>query len=290
MSIRKLIEIAEAEIGYLEKKSNKDLDSKTKNAGRGNYTKYWRDLKPSFQGEPWCQCFVNWCFVQVYGKTNAKRLLHQDEFDYYTPTCAQAFKDAGRWFNTPKVGDVVYFKNSTRIHHVGIVVTVATGSITTIEGNTSIGKQVIANGGGVWSKSYGRNNTDIAGYGRPDYAAIPKGWVKDLYKYALDRLGTTSEVSWWANRLASGLETGCSAAKGFYLGKEYEQRHRDNKEYLDDLYHGLLGRAGEEGGQQYWQKLLDSGRLTREDVLHGFCTSAEFINVCRSYGIDRGEW
>ena len=42
--IEKLINIANAEIGYLEKKSNKDLDNKTANAGSGNYTKYARDL------------------------------------------------------------------------------------------------------------------------------------------------------------------------------------------------------------------------------------------------------
>ena len=43
----KLINIARAEVGYLEKKSNKDLDSKTANAGSSNYTKYARDLYPS---------------------------------------------------------------------------------------------------------------------------------------------------------------------------------------------------------------------------------------------------
>ena len=35
----KLIQIARTEIGYLEKASNKDLDSKTANAGSTNYTK-----------------------------------------------------------------------------------------------------------------------------------------------------------------------------------------------------------------------------------------------------------
>ena len=44
-AIDKLIATAEAEIGYLEKKSNKDLDDKTANAGSSNYTKYNRDLK-----------------------------------------------------------------------------------------------------------------------------------------------------------------------------------------------------------------------------------------------------
>lgn len=53
-AIEKVILIAKNEIGYLEKKSNSQLDSKTANAGSNNYTKYWRDIKPSYQGQPWC--------------------------------------------------------------------------------------------------------------------------------------------------------------------------------------------------------------------------------------------
>ena len=52
-AIEKVILIAKNEIGYLEKKSNSQLDSKTANAGSSNYTKYWRDIKPSYQGPPW---------------------------------------------------------------------------------------------------------------------------------------------------------------------------------------------------------------------------------------------
>ena len=57
----KLIQVAMAEIGYLEKASNKDLDIKTANAGSSNYTKYARDLYPSLQGQPWCDMFVDEC-------------------------------------------------------------------------------------------------------------------------------------------------------------------------------------------------------------------------------------
>ncbi len=36
----KLIALAKSEIGYLEKASNSQLDSKTANAGSGNYNKF----------------------------------------------------------------------------------------------------------------------------------------------------------------------------------------------------------------------------------------------------------
>ena len=43
-NVSKVIQIAEEQVGYLEKASNKDLDDKTKNAGSANWTKYGRDL------------------------------------------------------------------------------------------------------------------------------------------------------------------------------------------------------------------------------------------------------
>ena len=46
--INSILNIASNEVGYLEKNSNSNLDDKTTNAGSGNYTKYWRDLKPSW--------------------------------------------------------------------------------------------------------------------------------------------------------------------------------------------------------------------------------------------------
>ena len=70
ISAKRLIEIAEAEEGYLEKASNASLDSDTANAGSANYTKYARDLDaiPNFyngkkNGYAWCDVFVDWCFV-----------------------------------------------------------------------------------------------------------------------------------------------------------------------------------------------------------------------------------
>ena len=44
----KVIEIALAEVGYLEKKTNSNLDSKTANAGYNNYTKYARDFDEKY--------------------------------------------------------------------------------------------------------------------------------------------------------------------------------------------------------------------------------------------------
>lgn len=177
MDKNKVIKVAEQEEGYLEKsagavkKNPAVLDKKTDGAGEDNYTKYWRDLLPSYQGQPWCNGFVNWIFIQAFGEKEAKRLLYvNSSWSYYTPTSASYFKSNNAWYKTPKVGDVIYFKNSTRIHHVGLVYNMDSSYVYTIEGNTSAGAQVVPNGGGVFKKKYLLSNSAIAGYGRPNYS------------------------------------------------------------------------------------------------------------------------
>lgn len=184
--MQRMLATAIAEDGYLEKKTNYLLDSKEENAGKNNFTKYWRDLSPSSQGNAWCQCFVDWVFEKTYGRDVAKKLLCHDEkaWSFYTPTCANYFKSKSQWRDKPQQGDIIYFKNSTRICHVGIVTKVDDTRVYTIEGNTSSGTSVVANGGAVRQKSYLLTNSRIAGYGRPDYSIVKKqayviGWNSD---------------------------------------------------------------------------------------------------------------
>lgn len=165
LNIKDVLDIARAEIGYIEKATNSMLDDKTANAGANNFTKYGKAR--GCNGQPWCDAFVDWCFIKAYGEECAKRLLCG--FSNYTPTSAQYFKDKGLFATTkPCVGDVVFFKNSSRICHTGIVVDVDNFKIKTIEGNTS-SKGFDANGGGVFEKTYLLPNARIAGYGRPYY-------------------------------------------------------------------------------------------------------------------------
>ena len=175
-SIDKLIAIAENEVGYLEKKSNNQLDDKIANAGYNNYTKYARDLvkwigSPYVQAQPYCDMFCDWCFVVAFGKETAKKLL--GGWSAYTPTSANFYVQMGRWHTTnPKRGDQIFFHNSQRICHTGLVYAVDNNYVYTIEGNTSAGNGVIANGGGVAKKKYPLNYKSITGYGRPDYSIV----------------------------------------------------------------------------------------------------------------------
>jgi len=163
-AIDKVLAIAEDELGYLEKASNANLDSKTGNAGSANYTKYWRDIKPSYQGEPWCACFVTWCFAQAFGKDKAAMMLKHYPY-VYCPTMAELFT----LHANPERGDIVIFKRNGTFTHTGIVRSVSGDYFTTIEGNTSGSSGIVANGGGVFSKRYYNSSLPGTKFCRPDW-------------------------------------------------------------------------------------------------------------------------
>lgn len=166
-AINVVLGIAEEEIGYLEKKNNSKLDSKTGNAGSANYTKYWRDIKPSYQGQPWCAAFISWCFMKAFGLDNAKKLLKHWPY-VYCPTLGVLFvKNAN-----PKVGDIVIFKHGDTFTHTGFVTKVAGDRFWTIEGNTSGASGIVANGGGVCQKSYYNSNLPGTKFCTPDYSIV----------------------------------------------------------------------------------------------------------------------
>lgn len=166
-AIEKVIKISRNEIGYLEKKSNSQLDSKTANAGSKNYTKYWRDIKPSYQGQPWCAAFVSWCFMKAFGQEKAKKLLKHWPY-VYCPTLGNLFTRNAN----PKIGDIVIFYHSGTFTHTGIVTAVIGDRFYTIEGNTSGASGIISNGGGVCAKSYLNSQMPGTKFCTPDWSIV----------------------------------------------------------------------------------------------------------------------
>lgn len=148
-AINKVLSIARQEIGYLEKKNGNSLYDKSANAGYNNYTKYWAEIKPSFQGQPWCACFVTWVLQQAFGQENTKRLLKHYPF-VYCPTMGNLFTLNAN----PKVGDIVLFYRNGKFAHTGIVSYVSGDYFKSIEGNTSSKGGIVPNGGAVCEKGY----------------------------------------------------------------------------------------------------------------------------------------
>lgn len=187
--LEKILNVALGYVGYLEKKSNSNLEDKTANAGTKNYTifakLYHEYTGENYQGQAWCAMFVSVCMVLAVGFAQAKELLGGKLFSY-CPYGMKRFKDKGRLHTTPKKGDIVFFLTNGVAKHTGFVYKVSGNTIYTIEGNTSGASGVIPNGGGVCKKSYTVNGN--MRFGRPNYKestkAEPKynstAWVKEL--------------------------------------------------------------------------------------------------------------
>ena len=167
----KVIEVAKKEVGYLEKRTNAWLSSKTKNAGSNNYTKYGKWF--GMNGVYWCAIFVCWIFNKAFGKTKAKKLLCGN-FSASCETLRQQFIKADKYASgktTPKKGYIIFFVGSRHngANHIGLVYKIESGRVYTIEGNTSSSSTVVDNGGGVAYKSYPIGYEKILGYGKPSY-------------------------------------------------------------------------------------------------------------------------
>lgn len=221
----KVIDIALAEVGYLEKKNNSNLYSKTGNAGYGNYTKYAYEIDtkyPNFyngkkNGYAYCDIFIDWCFIEAFGVEKAKELLCQPDKSYGAG-CGYSsayYKSKGQFYTKdPKVGDQIFFWDSLKrsVAHTGLVYRVDNVYVYTIEGNTSGASGVIANGGGVCMKKYSLSYGRIYGYGRPKYDEKPLleldgSWGKATTKACQKYFGTTED----------GIVSGQSSANKKYL-------------------------------------------------------------------------
>ena len=194
--IEKLISVAREELGYLEKASNSNLYNKTANAGYKNFTKYWQDIKPSWQGQPWCAVFVTWCFEKAFGKENARKLLKHYPYTY-CPTMANLFTLNAN----PKMGDIVIFKYNGEFAHTGIVIKVNGDYFETIEGNTNNGNTIVPNGGSVCKKSYYNSKLPGTKFCTPNWSLInsipssttSKNWIVEL-QAECNRQGFSKQV------------------------------------------------------------------------------------------------
>lgn len=140
------IEIAKAEIGYVETPDN--------------ITKYGEFTKAN--GLPWCGSFCNWVLAQAGVKIHSV---------VSTAVGAHKFKEIARWSEIPAIGDLAFMDfphdGVDRISHIGIVVAIDGKTVTTIEGNTS-GSGDQRNGGMVMVKQR-TIGKEVVGFGRPKY-------------------------------------------------------------------------------------------------------------------------
>lgn len=283
---KELVAIAKAEIGYHEKATNANLDSKTANSGSKNYQKYGRDLyaagyyNGNKNGFDWCDQFVDWCFYQLCGKNKDKAEYMECQTGSLGAGCGfsmQYYKAAGRFDKTPKVGDQIFFKytnDNSCADHTGIVVAVTGATIQTVEGNS---------GDKVSERTYNRNYYAILGYGHPRYAAEDAATLtKPATPITTDgRIDTVKEVQLWLNRnYAAGL-----SLDGLYGTLTKRALTKALQKELGVVADGIYGRNTKAAAKKNNLKKGSKGALVK--VLQGFlvCHGYKSAYVDGSFGV-----
>lgn len=146
--------------------AHKQVGIKERRTNRTKYGKWY-----GMDGQPWCAMFVSWCADQVgIPRTTIPKFA-------WTPSGYEWFRRrgqgrrVGRTTTGLKPGDIVFYwsRSTGRIGHVGIVYKVVSKTrVVTIEGNTSGGRGVDPDGGGVFLKY--RTASQIYSVGQPDFA------------------------------------------------------------------------------------------------------------------------
>lgn len=146
--MQRVIEVAKAEIGY---KSDR-------------VSKYFSELFPDERPMPWCVPFVEWAFIQAYGKEVALKMLCIPDGKFVSSVTAlvRFFKRGNLWhWKMNQAGWLVFLRtNHEWTNHVELIVSVSDTEITSIGGNCN---------NEVRMNTYQWDDARISGYGEIIY-------------------------------------------------------------------------------------------------------------------------
>ena len=111
-------------------------------------------------------------------------------------------------------------------------------------------------------------------------------FVERLYQTTLGRPSDSVGGTYWIDKARCGA-TGADLAYGFLRSPEFLSLSSDmtDEEYVETLYQAFFGRRSDPIGLDYWCGRLEAG-YDRDSIIEGFIGSAEWRDLCRSYGIE----
>ena len=163
-------------VGYHEKASNSQLEDFTANSGSANWNRFaaaidkLRDqgycvYNGKKNGYDWCDLSYDEMQIECWGVETAQKMLYQP-WNSCGAGCkfsADYYRSAGAWYDTPVIGDQIFYGKKGDETHTGAVYDVDDTYVYTVEGN--YGNQVA-------ERRVKRTDSSISGYGRPNYALV----------------------------------------------------------------------------------------------------------------------
>jgi hypothetical protein len=96
--------------------------------------------------------------------------------------------------------------------------------------------------------------------------------IANLYQAVLGRTADYDGLDYWFDMADRGVSVK-SIAQGFMASSEYKLGALNNAQFVDALYHGMMGRDADAAGAKYWVDALGAG-VSRADVATAFAEAA----------------
>lgn len=113
-------------------------------------------------------------------------------------------------------------------------------------------------------------------------------FINNAYNKIFGRDADKAGLRYWVNRIVNGTATAATAIQSFIGSQEFISKGYDMEAYIRVLYQAVLGRAADNDGVQYWLNFYTNANVTRAFYLSNFVNSAEFSNLCSTYGVPVG--
>ena len=151
------------------------------------------DYMKDFSNASWCAMFVTWCayHANVPDTMIPYTAWAPDMSDYLDSMDSYHRSASGNGNYTPQPGDLIFIgvndsDTFASPGHVGIVAFVTANAVHYVEGNYTYWTEETGTSNQVWFTTKSLTDTDILGYGNPDYRAdshIYQEWGYDNYMH-----------------------------------------------------------------------------------------------------------
>jgi len=96
--------------------------------------------------------------------------------------------------------------------------------------------------------------------------------IANLYHAVFGRTAEFNGLDFWFQQSDKGVSIK-AIAEGFMASSEYKLGGLSDAQFVDTLYHGVMGRTGEAAGTEFWTHALETG-VSRADVIVAFAEAA----------------